>query len=64
MARLYATEAAVTAPRVAIRIFGGYGFIDGAPVGRQYRDCNIIEGGEWNAEVQRLVIARERGVPS
>ena len=32
MAKLYATEAAVTATREATQIFGGYGFIDETPV--------------------------------
>ena len=31
MAKLYATEAAVTATREATQIFGGYGFIDETP---------------------------------
>ena len=34
MAKLYATEAAVTATREATQIFGGYGFMDETPVAR------------------------------
>ena len=63
MAKLYATEAAVTATREATQIFGGYGFIDDTPVSRFYRDAKILEIGEGTSEIQRLVIARELGLP-
>src|SRR5439155_19325781 len=43
MAKLYATEAAVTATREATQIFGGYGFIDETPVSRLYRDAKVPE---------------------
>ena len=63
MAKLYATEAAVTATREATQIFGGYGFIDETPVARQYRDAKILEIGEGTSEVQRMIIARGQGLP-
>jgi butyryl-CoA dehydrogenase len=63
MAKLYATEAAVTATREATQIFGGYGFMDETPVARFYRDAKILEIGEGTSEVQRLVISRELGLP-
>ena len=63
MAKLYATEAAVTATREATQIFGGYGFIDDTPVSRFYRDAKILEIGEGTSEIQRLVIARALGLP-
>ena len=63
MAKLYATEAAVTATRDATQVFGGYGFIDETPVSRFYRDAKILEIGEGTSEIQRLVIARELGLP-
>jgi short/branched chain acyl-CoA dehydrogenase len=63
MAKLYATEAAVTATRDATQIFGGYGFIDETPVSRFYRDAKILEIGEGTSEVQRLVIGRGLGLP-
>ena len=63
MAKLYATEAAVTATREATQIFGGYGFIDETPVSRFYRDAKILEIGEGTSEIQRLVISRELGLP-
>ena len=63
MAKLYSTEAAVTATREATQIFGGYGFVDETPVARFYRDAKILEIGEGTSEVQRLVISRGLGLP-
>ncbi|MGN6696052.1 MAG: acyl-CoA dehydrogenase family protein [Aquihabitans sp.] len=63
MAKLYATEAAVTATREATQIFGGYGFMDETLVSRQYRDSKILEIGEGTSEVQRMIIARGLGLP-
>jgi short-chain 2-methylacyl-CoA dehydrogenase len=63
MAKLYSTEAAVTATREATQIFGGYGFMDETPVARFYRDAKILEIGEGTSEVQRLVISRQLGLP-
>ncbi len=63
IAKLYATEAAVTATRSATQVFGGYGFMDETPVSRFYRDAKILEIGEGTSEIQKLVIARELGLP-
>jgi short-chain 2-methylacyl-CoA dehydrogenase len=63
MAKLYATESAVAATRMATQIFGGYGFMDETLVARQYRDAKILEIGEGTSEIQRLVIARDLGLP-
>jgi len=63
MAKLYSTEAVVSATRVATQIFGGAGFIVGTPVARFYRDAKILEIGEGTSEIQRLVIARGLGLP-
>ena len=62
MAKLYATEAAVTATREATQIFGGYGFMDETPVARHYRDSKILEIGEGTSEVQRMVVSSWMGV--
>ena len=62
IAKLHATEAAVTAAREATQVFGGYGFIDETPVARFYRDAKILEIGEGTSEIQRLVISRELGL--
>ena len=63
MAKLYSTEAAVSATRTATQVFGGSGFIDETPVSRFYRDAKILEIGEGTSEIQRLVIARGLGLP-
>jgi butyryl-CoA dehydrogenase len=63
IAKLYSTEAAVTATRVATQVFGGAGFIEESPVARFYRDAKILEIGEGTSEIQRLVIARSLGLP-
>ncbi len=63
IAKLYATEAAVSATRDATQIFGGYGFIDDTLVARHYRDAKILEIGEGTSEIQRLVISRGLGLP-
>ncbi len=62
MAKLYASEAAVTATREATQIFGGYGFIDEYAVSRYYRDAKVLEIGEGTSEIQRIVIAKELGL--
>jgi len=63
VAKLYATESAVTATRIATQIFGGYGFMEEYPVTRFYRDAKVLEIGEGTSEVQRMLIARGLGLP-
>jgi short-chain 2-methylacyl-CoA dehydrogenase len=63
MAKLYSTEAAVSATRVATQVFGGAGFMEESPVARFYRDAKILEIGEGTSEIQRLVISRGLGLP-
>ena len=63
IAKVHATEAAVTATREATQIFGGYGFVEETPVARFYRDAKILEIGEGTSEIQRLVISRDLGLP-
>ena len=64
IAKLSASEAAVDASREAVQIHGGYGFMEELPVARFYRDAKILEIGEGTSEIQRLVIARELGLPA
>ncbi len=63
IAKLYTSESAVTATRVATQVFGGYGFMEEYPVARFYRDAKILEIGEGTSEVQRMLIARNLGLP-
>ena len=64
IAKLYTSEAAVTATRIATQVFGGYGFMEEYPVARFYRDAKILEIGEGTSEVQRILIARNLGLPA
>jgi short-chain 2-methylacyl-CoA dehydrogenase len=61
-AKLYSSEAAVTATRTATQVFGGNGFMEAFPVARFYRDAKVLEIGEGTSEVQRMVIARGLGL--
>lgn len=63
VAKLYASEIAVTSAREAVQVHGGYGFIEEFPVARFYRDAKILEIGEGTSEIQRLLIARDLGLP-
>jgi len=63
VAKLYSSESAVTATRIATQVFGGYGFMEEYPVARFYRDAKILEIGEGTSEVQRMLIARGLGLP-
>ncbi len=63
LAKLHASEAAVACARAAVQVFGGYGFIEESPVARYYRDAKILEIGEGTSEMQRLLLARDLGLP-
>ncbi len=63
IAKLYTTESAVTATRIATQVFGGNGFMEEYPIARFYRDAKILEIGEGTSEVQRMVIGRHLGLP-
>src|SRR3954447_5354313 len=63
VAKLYSTESAVTATRIATQIFGGYGFMEEYPVTRFYRDAKVLEIGEGTSEVQRMLVPRSLRPP-
>ncbi len=63
IAKLYASEIAVSSARDAVQIHGGYGFIEESPVARFYRDAKVLEIGEGTSEIQRVLIARDLGLP-
>ena len=62
VAKLAASETAVTNAREATQIHGGYGFMNEFPVARHWRDSKILEIGEGTSEVQRMLIARDLGL--
>ncbi|MBA3737201.1 MAG: acyl-CoA dehydrogenase family protein [Actinobacteria bacterium] len=63
IAKLYASEVAVTSAREALQVHGGYGYMEEFPVARYYRDSKVLEIGEGTNEIQRIVIARDLGLP-
>ena len=63
IAKLVASDAAMVNAREATQIFGGHGFMNETPVGRFYRDAKILEIGEGTSEIQRMIIARQLGLP-
>jgi alkylation response protein AidB-like acyl-CoA dehydrogenase len=62
IAKLYASEVAVSAAREAVQVHGGYGYVEEYPVARFYRDAKVLEIGEGTSEIQRLLIARSLGL--
>jgi hypothetical protein len=59
MAKLYASEVAVSVAEEGIQIHGGYGYTKEYPVERAWRDAKLCTIGEGTSEIQRMVIARE-----
>lgn len=64
IAKLVSSNAAMDNARDATQIFGGYGFMNESAVGRFYRDAKVLEIGEGTSEVQRMLIARDLGLPT
>jgi short-chain 2-methylacyl-CoA dehydrogenase len=63
MAKLYTGELSNRVVNAALQIHGGYGYTDEFAISRLYRDQKILEIGEGTNEVQRMVIARNLGLP-
>jgi alkylation response protein AidB-like acyl-CoA dehydrogenase len=63
LAKLYASEVAAACAREAVQIHGGDGFMEESPVARAYRDAKALEIGEGTSEIQRLILARDLGLP-
>ena len=64
VAKLVAAEMAMRAASIATQVHGGYGFMDDSPVTRHFRDARILTIGEGSSEVQRMLIARQLGLPT
>ncbi|GAW48958.1 MULTISPECIES: acyl-CoA dehydrogenase family protein [unclassified Nocardioides] len=59
MAKLFASETAMTIALDAVRIHGGYGYSTEFDVERYFRDAPLMIVGEGTNEIQRNVIARQ-----
>jgi butyryl-CoA dehydrogenase len=57
MAKLYASEAAMSVTTKAVQLHGGYGYTREYDVERMMRDAKITEIYEGTSEVQRMVIS-------
>lgn len=58
MAKLYASDVAMTQTVEAVQIHGGYGFVKEYHVERLMRDAKITQIYEGTSEVQKIVISR------
>lgn len=57
MAKLFASETAMSASLKGVQIHGGYGYVSEFPAERHMRDAKITEIYEGTSEIQRMVIA-------
>ena len=57
MAKYFSAKTAVNVARMAVQIFGGYGFIEDYKVERLYRESKMYEIIEGTNEIQKLIIA-------
>ena len=58
MAKLFATDAAMSVTTDAIQVLGGAGYVEDHPVERYFREAKIMQIFEGTNQVQRLVIGR------
>ena len=58
MAKLYASEAAMSISVEAVQVHGGYGYVKEYHVERLMRDAKITQIYEGTSEVQRIVLGR------
>jgi short-chain 2-methylacyl-CoA dehydrogenase len=63
VAKLYASETAMTTAREGVQVHGAYGYMEEFPVARFYRDAKVLEIGEGTSEIMRWIIARDLGLP-
>ncbi len=59
MAKLFASEMAERVASDAVQIHGGYGYVEGFPVERIWRDVRVCQIYEGASDIQRMLIARE-----
>ncbi|GHO83036.1 acyl-CoA dehydrogenase [Dictyobacter formicarum] len=58
MAKMFASDAAISVTNDAIQVLGGYGYMKEYPAERMMRDAKITQIYEGTNQIQRLVIAR------
>jgi alkylation response protein AidB-like acyl-CoA dehydrogenase len=58
MAKLYASEVAMSVTVEAVQVHGGYGYVKEYHVERLMRDAKITQIYEGTSEIQRIVISR------
>ncbi|MEO7803468.1 MAG: acyl-CoA dehydrogenase family protein [Actinomycetota bacterium] len=58
MAKLYATEMVMRVTDLALRVFGGYGYIKEFPIERYYRDARMFNIVEGVSDIHRNIIAK------
>ncbi len=58
MAKLYASDVAMSITTDAVQILGGYGYMKDQPLERMMRDAKVTQIYEGTNQVQRVVIAR------
>jgi alkylation response protein AidB-like acyl-CoA dehydrogenase len=58
MAKLYASEVAMSVSTDAVQIHGGYGYVKEFHVERLMRDAKITQIYEGTSEIQKIIIAR------
>ena len=56
MAKLFASDAAMSVTTDAVQVFGGYGYSREYPVERLMRDAKITQIYEGTSEAMRMVI--------
>ena len=59
MAKLFASESALTNATEAMRVYGGYGYSEEFDVERYYRDAPLMCIGEGTNEIQKVLIAKQ-----
>jgi alkylation response protein AidB-like acyl-CoA dehydrogenase len=59
MAKLFASEAALSNAEEALRIHGGYGYSKEYEIERVYRDAPLLVIGEGTSEIQKRVIGKK-----
>lgn len=62
MGKYFASEVANDVTRMAVQLFGGYGYTRDYPVERMMRDAKITEIYEGTSEIQKMIISRLMGV--